>query len=635
MRYLILLFCFLNCYTNLSQDNPIRNNNPTGGFFNKVKDSMSIDNFKFDINKLKYFGISNDTVLLDTSLTIKKYYQFNYRKKDNLELLKFNNVGQVYNNLSFNPKKNNFSTIGYTANHPLLIGKNDYKFYDVAYPVTELFFKSVFSQGQLTDALFTSNINRNTNFLLAFKALRSLGKYQNSLSGSKHFRFGFSFVNENLDSKLFFISQKLEKKENGGLNDASLINFMSGDEEFKERSKLNVNFEDAENIFQTRNLFFNNKLLIINKNKNLVFLSYNLDYETTNNKYQQDQASYLYGSIDPNKSGINDHYKFRSLKNKFSIHTKTKFFDELTFGYINFNYNFFEVGESLEKISGENTSLVHGKFLKKFEKSKIQFNINQKLNGKRVGNNFDLSFESLATNKFNYKLNFNSIQSHPGLIYDIYQSDYDNISFNNNHKLSDIKSLDLKLYYEKFGNLNIGYSNITNHFYLTVDSSQQNKLKPFINQYDGNINYLKIRYNKEFKFGIFSLDNSIIFQNVKQNEQVINLPKLLIRNTLYISEKVFKNVLDLQTGISLKTFSKFYSNEYNPLLSTFHIQTSNKIGGYPILDFFLNAKIRQTRIFFIAEHINSSFSAGRFLSTPTSPYRDSNIRFGLRWNLFN
>ena len=71
------------------------------------------------------------------------------------------------------------------------------------------------------------------------------------------------------------------------------------------------------------------------------------------------------------------------------------------------------------------------------------------------------------------------------------------------------------LYYDKFGNLNIAYSNITNHFYLTVDSSQQNKLKPFINQYDGNINYLKIRYNKEFKFGIFSLDNSIIFQNVK------------------------------------------------------------------------------------------------------------------------
>ena len=635
MRYLILLFCLLNCLTNLSQDNPIKTNDGTRGFFNKVKDSMSIDNFKFDINKLKYFGISNDTVLLDTSLTIKKYYQFNYRKKDNLELLKFNNVGQVYNDLSFHPKKNIFSKIGYTANDHLLINKNDYKFYDVAYPVTELFFKSVFSQGQLTDALFTSNINRNTNFLLAFKALRSLGKYQNSLSGSKHFRFGFSYVNKNLDSKLFFISQKLEKKENGGLNDASLINFMSGDEEFKERSKLNVNFEDAENIFQIRNLYFNNKLLIINKNKNLVYLSYNLDYETSNNKYEQDQASYLYGSIDQNKSKIDDHYKFRSLKNRFSIHTKTKFFDELSFGYINYNYNFFQVGETLEKLSGENANLIHAKLFKKFENTKIQFNIHQKINGERVGNNFNLSLESIVKNKFKFKLNLNTLQSHPGLIYDIYQSDYSGISFNTSHKLSDIKSISIKLDYENIGNLNINYSNIINHFYLTVDDSQQSKLKPFVNQHDGKINYLKIRYNREFKFGIFSLDNSIIFQNVTQNQEIINLPKLLIRNTLYISEKVFKNVLDLQSGISLKTFSKFYANEYNPLLSTFHVQTLNKIGGYPILDFFINAKIRQTRIFFIAEHVNSSFSTGKFFSSPTSPYTDSNIRFGLRWNLFN
>ena len=140
--------------------------------------------------------------------------------------------------------------------------------------------------------------------------------------------------------------------------------------------------------------------------------------------------------------------------------------------------------------------MVHGK-LKKIENQKSNF-INQKLNGKRVGNNFDC-FESLATNKFNYKLNFNSIQSHPGLIYDIYQSDYDNISFNNNHKLSDIKSLDLKLYYEKFVTQHY-YSNITNHFYLTVDS-QQNKLKPFINQYDGNINYLKTDIIKSLNLG--------------------------------------------------------------------------------------------------------------------------------------
>ena len=182
MRYLILLFCLIFSTVSLTQENNQDNSSNALGFFNKVKDSMSIENFQFDVNKLKFFGIENDTILLDTSLNINKYYQFNYRKKDTFEFLKFNNIGQVYNKLSYSPNNNFLPKIGFSANKMLLIGQEDYKFYDVAYPLTELFFKTVYSQGQLTDALFTTNINKNTNFLLAFKALRSLGKYQNSLS---------------------------------------------------------------------------------------------------------------------------------------------------------------------------------------------------------------------------------------------------------------------------------------------------------------------------------------------------------------------------------------------------------------------------------------------------------------------
>ena len=87
--------------------------------------------------------------------------------------------------------------------------------------------------------------------------------------------------------------------------------------------------------------------------------------------------------------------------------------------------------------------------------------------------------------------------------------------------------------------------------------------------------------------------------------------------------------------LKAKYFSKFYSSEYNPLISTFHVQNEIKIGGYPIIDFFLNAKIRQTRLFFIFEHINSSLTGNKYFSTPTNPYRDTSFRFGLNWNLFN
>ncbi len=635
MRYLILLFIIISCFEINSQQTDQENSSVASGFFNKVKDSMSIENFQFDVNKLKFFGIDNDTILLDTSLNINKYYQFNYLKKDNFELLKFNNIGQVYNKLSYKSKNNLLPKIGYNANEPLLLGQEDYKFYDVAYPLTELFFKTVYSQGQLTDALFTTNINKNTNFLLGFKALRSLGKYQNSLSGSKQFRFGFSLIKNNLDSKIFFTSQKLEKYENGGLNDMSLIDFESGNSEFKERSKLNVNFEDAINTYQTRSFYFKNDFTLLNKNQNYISIIYNLNYETTNNKYQQQQASFLYGTLSSGSDEINDHYKFRSLKNVIQLQTKSSFFDRLIFGYINYNYNFFEMNQTEEKITGENSSLFSGSIQKNIGNMRINFDITKKIKGQRVGNEIDFILESDFKKKFNFLINLNLKQSHPGLIYDIFTSDYSNINFERKNKLKETKSLYVKFNNQSLGKISFRYLNIVNQFYLTVNSDIQNKLTPIANQYYDNINLLKVKYSKEIKFGKFSLDNTILFQNVNQQDSIINLPKFLTRNTLYISEKIFKNVLDIQTGFSLKIFSKFYANEYNPLLSTFHIQTKKKIGGYPLIDFFINAKIRQTRIFVKAEHFNSSMSSGRFLSSPTTPYRDSSIRFGLKWNLFN
>ena len=132
--------------------------------------------------------------------------------------IKPNNVGQSYNNLSYVIDESNYPIIGYSANKTQLQTSDDIYFYDVAYPMTELLFKTVFSQGQLTDVLFTSNVNRKLNFSLSFKALRSLGKYQNSLSGSKNFTFTYNYNSKKFSSKSFYLSQKLEKHESGGLS---------------------------------------------------------------------------------------------------------------------------------------------------------------------------------------------------------------------------------------------------------------------------------------------------------------------------------------------------------------------------------------------------------------------------------
>ena len=75
-------------------------------------------------------------------------------------------------------------------------------------------------------------------------------------------------------------------------------------------------------------------------------------------------------------------------------------------------------------------------------------------------------------------------------------------------------------------------------------------------------------------------------------------------------------------------------NDYSPLLAEFYVQNEKKYGGFKRFDFFINAKIRQTRIFLKAEHFNAPFTGYNYYAAPNYPYRDFVIRFGVVWNFF-
>jgi hypothetical protein len=130
------------------------------------------------------------------------------------------------------------------------------------------------------------------------------------------------------------------------------------------------------------------------------------------------------------------------------------------------------------------------------------------------------------------------------------------------------------------------------------------------------------------------LDNTVMYQNVVSDDNVLNVPALLTRNTFYYSNQIFKNAMTLQTGVTFNYFTKYNMNGYDPLLAEFYTQNDSEYGGFPRLDFFINAKVRQTRIFLMAEHFNSAFTGYNFYSAPNHPYRDFTVRFGLVWDFF-
>ena len=185
----------------------------------------------------------------------------------------------------------------------------------------------------------------------------------------------------------------------------------------------------------------------------------------------------------------------------------------------------------------------------------------------------------------------------------------------------------------------IQLNNINDFTYFSNDAEalEDTQLQQIIvspKQYNKSISHLLIQANKEFFINKFGFDNSIIYQEVAQDDAILNVPKLIFRQSSYYSNHFFKKALYLQTGFTLNYFSSYYANDFNPIIGDFFVQNTMKVGDFPVLDVFLNAKIQTFRVFIKYEHINSLFTNSFYYAAPNQPFRDGMLRFGLTWDFF-
>src|SRR5690554_6795176 len=202
------------------------------------------------IDYYKIISTDRDTTFVDTTLTIRRKYNFNYLRRDNFGLLQFSNVGQTYNSLTYSFDRLNLKPLFAAQSHHFNYKEiEDVNYYHVPTPFTELYFKTAYVQGQQLDAFFTVNTSPQFNFSIGYKGVRSLGKYQHILTSTGNFLFTANYhtLNKRYNARVHLASQDILNQENGGLNDSSLSLFINNDSEFSDRGRLDVNFEDAEN----------------------------------------------------------------------------------------------------------------------------------------------------------------------------------------------------------------------------------------------------------------------------------------------------------------------------------------------------------------------------------------------------
>ncbi|GGI55692.1 putative porin [Winogradskyella haliclonae] len=648
-RFFLLFFCFVFPSFVYGQKIP-KKKTPVVSDTTKLlaKKNASSKSGKPSIEKYLIVDFKNDTTYVDTTLTIKKEYKYNYLRKDNFNRIQFANTGQTYNTLSLDASTSYIKPLfSAQARHFNYMEIGDINYYHVPTPLTELYFKTVFSQGQNLDAFFTVNTSKQFNFSLAYKGLRSLGNYQNALTSTGNFRFTTNYTTKNgrYSMRGHITMQDLLNQENGGLTDDDVQRFKDGVEEIIDRSVFDPNFENAENILEGKRFHLEQAYSLINRvdstSNTKLSLTNTVSFEDKFYEYNQTSADNdFFGSSFSNS--IEDRVTLEDFYTDFGIAFNNNIIGRVDFKVfyndVNYGYNSLVTLEGLTITNRIKTNFFGFRGAYKKQLGSFLFN-------GEIGANLSEDIKGNFINaKAGYRLSDNlylegkvDISSRlPNYNHLLYQSDYTNYNWDNQSNFNNIKTQQIafSLKSKKYGNASIDVSNIDNYTYFNLQSIDNNTkvIKPA--QYTESIQYLRLKIQKEFRLGKFALDNTIMYQNVTSNDNVLNVPSLVTRNTLYYSDEVFKKSLKFQTGITLNYFSKYNGNGYDPLLAEFYTQNQTEIGGFPRLDFFINAKVRQTRIYLKAEHFNSSFTGYDFFSAPNNPYRDFTVRFGLVWNFF-
>lgn len=598
----------------------------------------------------------SDTTFVDTTLTIQKEYKFNYLRRDNFGLMPFSNLGQTYNSLTYNFQNTDLlPRFGARARHFNYMEIEDIYYYRVPTPFTELFYKTAFEQGQLADSFFTVNTSPRFNFSIAYKGMRSLGQYQHILTSTGNFRVTTNYTTKNKRYYMrgHIVMQDLLNQENGGLQDDDIENFESGTPDFLDRAIFDPNFENAESILKGKRFHLGHSYSIFNKvvkkalPKTLndststykLTLNHIVSFEDKSFQFDQSQQNSIFGDAF-RSSSLRDRVTLERLYNQFELNYFNNelgdFKVNVNSTHYNYGYNKLVVldGNTITNRLKGNIYAAGGKYRKFYRGFNIQGEAGINLVGDFTGNYIMGEASYNLTDDIFAKVSINHSSKAPNFNALLYQSNYQNYNWQNGFNNIETQQLAFQIKYKKLANVSVDYSTISDYVYFKQDetATAPQSIRAFQN--NSTINYLRVKLENEISVGKFALNNTVLYQNVQDNNNVLNVPQLTTRNTFYFKSHLFQKAMYLQTGVTLNYFTKYFMNGYNPVLAEFYVQNDREFGEFPRLDFFINAQIRQTRIFLKAEHFNSALTGYNYYSAPNYPYRDFTVRFGLVWNFF-
>ena len=323
--------------------------------------------------------------------------------------------------------------------------------------------------------------------------------------------------------------------------------------------------------------------------------------------------------------------------------------------FVTYEHRRFTLPDSLQhqliqQTFNENIVSVGGEFAKR-QGSLLHYNINGDiaLIGEDVGQfnldgkldlNFHLFNDTVRLDAHAFIKNIN-----PGFFYRHFQSSY--YWWNNGGLSKEMRTrIEGQLSIDRWRTqLKVGVENVKNYTYFAnedeafTNSSNETYYKNNVSvkQASNNIQVFSESLKKDFKLGVFHLDNEITYQKSSDNT-VLPLPEINLYHNLYISAKLAKKVLSLELGADMRYFTKYYAPNYSPVIGQYYQQNQNdliEIGGYPIINVYANIHLKRTRIYVMMSHVNQGSGNSNYFLAPHYPVNPRMFQFGISWNFFD
>jgi hypothetical protein len=396
--------------------------------------------------------------------------------------------------------------------------------------------------------------------------------------------------------------------------------------------------KSLENLLALKKVIFKNDSIkkahdtlpkVFKPDSNLKF-GHSFKYESRHYRFKGSKETFFGDTYD---TPITDHTSFQEIDNLAYLEMNTAALGKLRVkgNYYKYNYHFnsilyLDTLTISNKLEGYTIS-AGADWNKTFGNIHLFADANSIVSGDLTGNTLKAVISYKKDSTYSFKGYAEIASTTPSFNKILYQSDYKDYNWQNNFKNEEIKTAGIEFNLPKWGSIKASYNLIDNFTYFDSIS------KPV--QANTTLNYVKGKVNLHYTYRKFTLDNTVMYQHVLEGAEFFRVPQLVTRNTFYYANHLFKKKsLYLQTGITFKYFTLYKANAYNPLISEFVLQNEKDIGNYPVLDFFFNAQIQRTRLYFKVENFTASFTGRNYYVAPSYPYRDLTVRFGLVWNFF-